>query len=479
MTAKGGRFKILSHSGNRDYYLYAALILYAVIAVLTITRSSATGGSGDSILHYLFAKYAPQHPENFFKHWAKPVYVLLATPFAQFGFTGIKIFNALCTFFTIIFTFRIAEKAKLKNYVLIPVFLIFAPLYYRLTFSGLTEPLFALALSVIFYLHQRNKFIFAAILLSFLPFVRSEGLLFIGLFGLFYIIKRQYKTIIFLLTGHVIYAFAGLFIYDSIFWVFTHIPYNTLDSVYGNGNIFHFVNHFHSVVGIPVFVLLIAGLIDVFRRLFLKTKTAEPLILSFVGFLIYLFAHSAFWALGIFNSMGLLRVMIAIMPLIAIISLEGFNLLSERVFDNSLYKKISKLILAGAVLIFPFVPNPASIEWEKDMKPTKEQILTEQAVCYIKSNDLDSSRLFYNNPYLSLLLEKDHFDPKTHLNLNKNNLRKIKRGDVVIWDTWFSGYEHNVTQKYIESNFSLRKINEFVVEDGKRKIRFIIYQKQK
>ena len=60
-----------------------------------------TGGSGDSIHHYLYAKYATAHPENFFNHWAKPLYVLLACSFAQFGFVGMKIFNALVALFTI------------------------------------------------------------------------------------------------------------------------------------------------------------------------------------------------------------------------------------------------------------------------------------------------------------------------------------------------------------------------------------------
>lgn len=35
------------------------------------------------------------------------------------------------------------------------------------------------------------------------------------------------------------------------------------------------------------------------------------------------FAHTTFWAMGIFNSGGILRVMITIMPLMAIICYRG------------------------------------------------------------------------------------------------------------------------------------------------------------
>ena len=56
---------------------------------------NGTGDDGDSIFHFLYAKYALTHPELFLHHWAKPVFVFLASPFAQFGFMGIKTFNVL------------------------------------------------------------------------------------------------------------------------------------------------------------------------------------------------------------------------------------------------------------------------------------------------------------------------------------------------------------------------------------------------
>ena len=101
----------------------------------------------------------------------------------------------------------------------------------------------------------------------------------------------------------------------------------------------------------------------------------------------------------------------------------------------------------------------------------------QQVACFIKSNNLNSSSLLYNNPYLSLLLEKDHFDPEIHLNLNEKNIRRIKQGNVIIWDSWFSGYENNVSLKDVEEKKSLKKINEFSIKDNDRKIRALIYRK--
>jgi hypothetical protein len=55
-----------------------------VITVIAFV-ANGTGDEGDSISHYLFAKTAWTYKQHFFDHWAKPVYVLIAFPFATTG----------------------------------------------------------------------------------------------------------------------------------------------------------------------------------------------------------------------------------------------------------------------------------------------------------------------------------------------------------------------------------------------------------
>jgi len=45
---------------NRE--IYVALALYAVLAAVVISLFNGIGDSGDSILHYLYSKYAFKHP---------------------------------------------------------------------------------------------------------------------------------------------------------------------------------------------------------------------------------------------------------------------------------------------------------------------------------------------------------------------------------------------------------------------------------
>ena len=439
--------------------IFSFLFFYVLVAIFTICYFDGTGDSGDSIFHYQHARYAPQHPHIFFNHWAKPLYVLLFSPWAQFGFIGVKIFNALIVFFTLFFTFKITEKLAIKNAILSPVLLLFSPLFYILTFSGLTEPLFALMLSIGIYAILKDKYTFAAILISFLPFVRSEGLLIAAVFGLFFLLKKRWQVLPWLTAGHIVYSIAGSFVHENLLWVFKKIPYDKLSSLYGNGGLTDFIIKMNYVVGVPIYALFWIGVISIIWKSIKQKLKLELQILVFIGFFVFFIAHSLFWYLGIFNSMGLKRVLISVLPLSAIIALMGFNWITE---DLLSYKKTLKLffqsILILLVLIFPFTPNPAAINWSKDMQLISDQVEAIQVVKAVKDKLGDNNRFIYVHPYLSEVLQIDHFDYKKHIPFRKNYLDEVRSGDIIIWEAWFSVIEFGITQKSLDKNSQLENI---------------------
>ncbi len=456
--------------------IYIVLFIYAIIATFTIIFFDGTGGAGDSILHFLYAKYAPIHPQLFFNHWAKPVYVLLVCPFAQFGFTGVKIFNAIVTIISVFFTFKIAQELNLKNAIIAAVILIFSPLYFALTFSGLTEPLFALFISIGIYAILKHKNIAACLIISFLPFIRSEGLIIIGVFAFYFLLKKKWKFLPLLLFGNVVYSIAGFFVYHDFLWVFTKIPYAKLSSTYGDGRFFHFVDQLIYIVGVPIYLLFWLGIIGIIWKSIKRKTNLELQVLVFLSFLAFFVAHSLFWYLGIFNSMGLKRVLIGVMPLISIISLVGFNFISEDIFKK---RKIPKLIiqflLISYILIFPFTKNPAAINWEKDFKLSKDQQTAIQIADYITQNIGTDHRFVFAHPYLSEVLKIDHFDNKKRLELNQDFMYYIKSGDIVIWENWFCIVEHGVKKEQLDNISELKNIYNLSVEKKGRDILYSVY----
>src|SRR5262245_44889026 len=123
---------------NNRLMLRISLGVYGLIFLVLSWLSISSYGGGDSWMHYLFAHYAFKHPGNFLDQWAKPIFTLLASPWAYVGFGGIKLFNILCALLTGYLSYRIAVRHFPKMAWLSIVFVFGAPVYFVCVFSGLT-----------------------------------------------------------------------------------------------------------------------------------------------------------------------------------------------------------------------------------------------------------------------------------------------------------------------------------------------------
>ena len=469
--------KVKKGSTNSEIHrhlLIAGLLLYLTVCFFVVFTCDGTGDAGDSVHHYLFARYAPNYPALFFDHWAKPLFVLLASPFAQFGFIGIKIFNVLVSALTVYFTIKTCSISGIRNSLLTIAFFVFAPVSFALTFSGLTEPLFALLLILGIYLTIKEKGIIAAIVISFLPFVRSEGLLIIGIFTLYFLMRKQFKFIPLLLVGHVVYSIAGYFVYHDILWVFTKIPYAHVSSVYGHGGLFHFVNELAYLIGIPIYVLMGSGICVLLWKGIRNKVSLELLVLVGLGFLGFFIAHTLFWYLGIFNSMGLKRVFVGVMPLMVISALFGFNFLVDQARR---WHKIVFALLMLIIAIFPFTNNHAALHIDQDLRLNSDQRVAIDIAEYILKEEGANHRFQYTHPYLSLVLNVDHFNPSSHIYLSTESVQFAEPGDILIWDNWFGVVESGISREFLDSQDHLRLLHEIREESNGRTIEYAVYER--
>lgn len=456
------------------------LLAHLILGSLTILSFNGTGDSGDSIYHFLYAKYAFSQPELFFDHWAKPLYVLLFSPFAQFGFVGVKILNLIFVNLTLFFTYKLSKQWFGKMTFLPVVLLLFCPLYFVLTFSGLTEPLFAFLLILSIYLHQKNYLKPALIILSFLPFVRSEGLLFILFFIVWEICKKNWISIFYLSVGTVFYSLAGYFVYQDFLWVFNKIPYATSSSIYGSGPFFHFFEQLLYVVGIPFFILIWIGLITISYSFFTKKIALSTYYFLVLSAGMFIIAHSLFWFLGIFNSMGLNRVLICIVPLLAIIASEGLNQVYQAIKRvNILFSKIILVIIILTIVLFPFSRNKAAINFEYELSLNTDQILAQKVSDYIDNNEIEFSKIYAAHPYIFMELNVNCFDRTQFEFISPSSPKTIKEGELIIWENWFSVIEQNTQKTELDHASNLELLFEISQKNRKgRIIQYAIYGKK-
>ncbi|HEX2899147.1 MAG TPA: hypothetical protein VHS96_05430, partial [Bacteroidia bacterium] len=246
------------------------LCAYFVVSLCIAITSSGTYDAGDSVMHYQIAHYAFVHPDNFLSHWGKPFFTLVAAPFAAMGFWGMKLFQCLLALGTGWLTYQNARMLRFRWAWLAPLFVLAAPEFFLSQLSGLTEPFFAFVLTLGVFGMLHGKPLPAAIALSLLPFVRTEGFLLLPVFGLILLLRKEWKAIPLLTLGTLVYAILGGIFLSDFLWIWTQNPYADQTLNYGLGGWLHFPEKYLFVVGIPIYALTLAGFVLAPLRLALQ-----------------------------------------------------------------------------------------------------------------------------------------------------------------------------------------------------------------
>lgn len=440
--------------------------LIAIIDLIIIQLSSSTFDSGDSVLHYLQAKQALHYPKYFFDHWSKPLFVLISSPFAYWGYAAMKLFNSLCVLISIWLVFKIMRNKTTLAWVTVPMGLLAPELFWSQT-SGLTEPLFALVLIFSIHLYLNNKFNLALIAISFLPFIRSEGWFILPLFAFVEVANKRLNSIALLLVGHLVYGAIGWLVYKDFLWMFNQNPYQGIEEKYGSGALFHFVEQTPYFLGLPLAIFFALGLIFAlfqFNRKLERTNL-DATVLIYGSVITFYVAHSLFWYLGLFHSFGLKRVFIAIIPLIVYIGLEGLeNFLL--LFKQARTRNRILILTIIIVLIFPFSKNKMALGLPQNFYLAKDQVLINDVVGWYQSSDYKGNTVSYANHYFAIPLKVD-MDNKAEvlaLGLAKDN--QLPKGAMVFWDSYFASSDQGVEKAFFEGNKDYQKIKEFATTDS-------------
>ncbi|RZL00941.1 MAG: hypothetical protein EOO62_23655, partial [Hymenobacter sp.] len=198
---------VFSLSQSRIALGLLGVLLGVSVLVAFLTRN--TYDTGDSIQHYLIARFVPQHPLNLLNAWAKPLFTLVAAGPAQGGFLGMKLLQCGIVALSAWLAYGIARRLRLPWPALVILFCYAAPDYFRIQFSGLTEPLFGLLLVGAVALAVADRPTASTILISWLPFVRSEGVLLWGLWVVYLVWNRNWRALPWLVLGYAVYSVIG------------------------------------------------------------------------------------------------------------------------------------------------------------------------------------------------------------------------------------------------------------------------------
>ena len=249
----------------RTQWLPALATLF-IFSILSIYCGFCSEGfvAGDACTHYLSARYAWSHPQNFVDVWNRPlVTALYAIPAILGGRPAVRIVCMLVAVGCGLVSCHIARGQGVKSSVLALIFTLGQPLLFLHSFGEMTELPFALVLGSAFLAFQKNRLLLATLLISWTPLARPEGFGMVAIAIIALLIARKWRYLIVLPGPIVIWNVAGWLLSGRIGpwwkWLESSWPYAG-ESLYGRGYLLTFVALLPAVVSPMVLPAMLVGI---------------------------------------------------------------------------------------------------------------------------------------------------------------------------------------------------------------------------
>ena len=442
---------------------WGVILCCAVLYGINIYASTGIYDLNDGLAHFVIAKYASAHPHLFLDHWGKPLFTILVSPFTQLGIKGVLLFNTLVFIASARFLVLLGKQLELPQMWAAPIFLALAPAYYQVMMGGLTEVLFAGIVVAGLYYFSKEKYVLAALLITWLPFARSEAYFVVPFFALAFVAKRQWLPLVLLGVGPFVMSILGWFVFDDFFWMISNNPYTGAKDIYGSGEPWFFLEKFGQIPGEFIRNSAVVGLFLFIGLGFFKRNHAQlpTLLIAAACGVSILAAHSIFWWKGLYGSMGLLRVLATIIPLCILFAFYAFSWVSR--FVNS--KWLIPFLLYGFYITYgntaylhPFAKGP-----EKEERQI--QLLADW---YNHSTFKDTKNVWYMQPAIGYYLEIDNFSENDSRQLWYLNhvlpSNSIRNGGLIIWDAARGPSEGKTSKEMLLADRHLKLVKSIISE---------------
>ena len=242
-------------------------------------------------------------------------------------------------------------------------------------------------------------------------------------------------------------------------WIFQANPYIHTDiTVYGSGPFYHFFLAAIPIFGF-VFLLVVMESIQWINWIpkILKTPSWDDndkvwfwiILGSFWG---YFMAHTVLWWLGMWASLGLLRVMFVICVPMALIVVRYLESIGEK--RTWIHQTTFQFVFWIHMFLLPFVIRLFPLQ-EIEVFPPKgmeEKIVDDFIERFKVQAEMLDRKLYTGHPYILFKLEKDPFDENKSANLW--DWETAKTGDLIIWDGHFGPNEHGLPRSALDSDSS-------------------------
>lgn len=421
----------------------------------------------DAAYHFLFARWAGEHPAYFVSVWARPLFTLIYFLPSQFGYPAAKLFTVVLSLATAWQTFRLAQQFMFERAELVLPLLFFQPAFFALSSWVMTETLFALLFVIALRLHLKGYLNAGMVVASTLILVRPEGF-FIGIVWGFWILQTAIRhprpaarilQCLLLASGMFVWWLVAWAITGDKLWILHNWPpdWQIDGQANGTGPVWWYAAQLPLIAGVPLFVPFLFGLWKLLRK--------KELVWATSSFLTLFVLHSLMFTQGWFGSAGYARYFVCVSPVIAVITLVGWNDLISRRARLSL--QVAALALA-ALACFVYVD---SIRFTRDAQAAEfmqDWIRANHPDLFIPNSETRYTRLVTSQPYSRILFDRDPLENlffTADRELNLALIRQSPKGTLVLWEAetgpkWYK----LLPEDFVAAGYELLKAQDFKLQ---------------
>ena len=419
-------------------WLAAFAVAGVALAIVYPDSYQQDGGT-----HFLFARDAWWNHALFVDVWGRPLFTALYALPALLGYLPAKLLTVAVCVATAWQCWRWAEDEGMSRAELAIPFLALQPSVLLLAGDTMTEPLFALGLVIALRLRRAGRAQGAMLLASLLPLARPEGFFVCVLWGIWTLTDgprdawwRRARTLPLLAVGVVAWWVAALLITRDPLFILHNWPHQwaPTGALYGTAPWLEYWQLRYDVVAKALALFFALGFLALLVRRRLGAAT------SLVAMLFVL--HSVLRHFGLFGSAGYPRYFVCIAPAIALITLEGWNLVTDILWRGlesvppraRTSVRVVAYVLAGALL---FVVARDDLFFIDDHATARDAFAVADADAWLRSNSIQEQQLVWSQTYMCIIR---HCDTRRRIFLtgdlarDRAQLEATPPGTLIFWD---------------------------------------------
>lgn len=422
-------------------------------------------------------------------NWAKTGWKLVYVFPALLGKPAVLGFNCSLSAFTAFFVYKVCVLKKVKLPLVGIIMLFSQVLWFQLSHRTYSEILTAFLLILTIYFYCREKFIFSALVCSYILIIRQEFYPLTFIFGLLLLWKKKFLPAVLLATFPILYNIAGYFATDDILFLWNNSKKlaDFTKTAYPRQGFDHYFKVSAAIFGVIPLTCFISYIA---LCLFKKIK-ADYLLLACAG--IYFMIHCVLnWQSVVIGAStgGNWRYMIIISPVIAVLAAMAFDkivtlekrwfllvLLLPWLFVVLKYTSFrhnwvaydvqspdrAVFLFGLMIVLLLIIPLPVKkvfyalliitvgfmLKMIRPIKLEGENVAMREVYRWSKENRIDEHRhILCSLPLYNYYYDKrnDQF-AKGKEDLNENTLKNAPVGAYIIWDTHYATKYGNVPKE--------------------------------